>query len=187
MVATLPIWAQPTSTAVRLANLEQDMRLLQQTVGQLRLEVEAMGRENEQLRATVDRQLARNRGEFITLQTLNQRLAAFTKDVEASLSANQKETIEQVAEQIDSLAQQTQKALEALARSNAAAPQLAAESPSFNDDFPKSGVSYTVKSGDSLGKIAREQRSNIEWIRNANRIAGDLIYPGQQLFIPQKD
>ena len=54
----------------------------------------------------------------------------------------------------------------------------------FSDDYPRSGTSYTVKSGDSLGKIAREQGSKVDWIRNANRLSSDIIYPGQELFIP---
>lgn len=180
------IWAQPDTMAVRVANLEQDVRLLQQAIGPLRLELEAMRRENSELRAQVQNELGQSRRDLVTLGQLNQRLAALSKEVEGALASNQKATIDQVSKQIEDLAEQTRKAIKTLV--DVAAPPPTDTAPvTFNDNFPKTGISYTVQPGDSLGKIAREQNSTIDWIRNANRIAGDLIYPNQQLFIPQKD
>ena len=179
--------AQTNTLAVRLANLEQDVRLLSQTVGSLRLELESMSRENANLRTTLSREVAQSANQYVTLTQLNSRLNNLVKELENSLAANQRATLEQVGAQIDDLAAQTQKALLAMSKSVAASPQLSATTPRFNDNFPKSGISYTVKSGDSLGKIARENTSRVEWIQNANKIAGELIYPGQQLFIPQQD
>ncbi|NBD38282.1 MAG: LysM peptidoglycan-binding domain-containing protein [Verrucomicrobia bacterium] len=57
----------------------------------------------------------------------------------------------------------------------------------FNDDYPQQGTSYTVQSGDSLARIARELGSKVDWIRNANRLTSDIIYPGQELFIPLQE
>ncbi len=186
LLAGASAFAQPNSTSVRLANMEQDMRILQQQLGSLRIELEAAMRENQQLRQAVEQQLSQGRQQYVTANDLNRRLASLTADLQRTLSENQKATINQVGAQVDNLAQQTQKALEALAESVEARPQITAPR-AFNENFPKTGISYTVRPGDSLGKIARENNSTIDWIRNANQIAGDLIYPQQQLFIPQRN
>lgn len=47
-----------------------------------------------------------------------------------------------------------------------------------------SGIYYTVKAGDSLWSIAQRYISDIGSIKFANGLAGDNIYPSQQLFIP---
>ncbi len=44
--------------------------------------------------------------------------------------------------------------------------------------------SYVVQPGDSLDKIARQQKTTIELIRRINGIEGNLIYPGQRLLLP---
>ncbi len=44
---------------------------------------------------------------------------------------------------------------------------------------------YTVKRGDSLGRIASNHGSSVSAIRKANGIRGDLIRPGQVLTIPK--
>lgn len=43
---------------------------------------------------------------------------------------------------------------------------------------------YEVRSGDSLGAIARRHRTSIDNIRSANQISGNMIRAGQQLLIP---
>ncbi len=43
---------------------------------------------------------------------------------------------------------------------------------------------YRVQSGDSLGKIAKEQHSSISAIKEANNLRSDTIVPGQELQIP---
>lgn len=47
-------------------------------------------------------------------------------------------------------------------------------------------VIYYVKPGDTLWKIAKEYRSTVECIMQANDLNDDKIYPGQQLLIPKK-
>ena len=49
-------------------------------------------------------------------------------------------------------------------------------------DTPKKNV-YIVKSGDSLGKIARKNNTSVKKIKNWNNIKSDTIYPGQKLTI----
>jgi hypothetical protein len=46
-------------------------------------------------------------------------------------------------------------------------------------------VKYTVKKGDSLGRIASKHGIGLSSLRRANGISGDLIRPGQVLKIPK--
>ena len=47
-----------------------------------------------------------------------------------------------------------------------------------------SGKSYTVVSGDSLWKIARNHGTTVEKLKAANSLTGEMIHPGQVLVIP---
>ncbi len=46
-------------------------------------------------------------------------------------------------------------------------------------------VNYTVKRGDTLGRIASRNGISLSALRRANGISGDLIRPGQVLKIPK--
>ena len=46
-------------------------------------------------------------------------------------------------------------------------------------------VSYTVRSGDSLDKIARQYSTTVEDLRKINSLRSDLIIVGQELQIPR--
>ena len=56
----------------------------------------------------------------------------------------------------------------------------------FSDDYPKTGVSYTVQPGDTLSAIARIHGSSIKHIQNANKIVipSRDLQVGQTIFIP---
>ena len=56
----------------------------------------------------------------------------------------------------------------------------------FSDDYPKTGVSYTVKPGDTLSAIARAHGSSTKHIQNANKIVNPSrdLQIGQTIFIP---
>ncbi|MFN4291501.1 MAG: LysM peptidoglycan-binding domain-containing protein [Permianibacter sp.] len=46
-------------------------------------------------------------------------------------------------------------------------------------------AAYTVKSGDNLGRIAKQFRTSVELLRSTNKIKGNTIRAGQQLLIPK--
>lgn len=47
------------------------------------------------------------------------------------------------------------------------------------------GITYTVKAGDTLWKIARDNNSTVDAIKFANTLKSDVIMVGQKLFIPK--
>ena len=50
--------------------------------------------------------------------------------------------------------------------------------------YMASGRSYTVRKGDTLGRIARRYSLSTEQLRRVNQISGDLIRVGQKLHLP---
>lgn len=176
-------FSQMTSVNVQLANLRSDMDRMDQVVRSLRLEVEALRRENRQMEQWVESQLSGKPDNSVSTEQLNVVLRQFEQRIQSTNRASRETLVNEVSKEIETLAEQTQKAINALAKAVEGQPQLE-QVVVFSDDYPRSGTSYTVKSGDSLGKIARELKSKVSWIRNANRLSSDIIYPGQELFIP---
>jgi LysM repeat protein len=185
LIALLPqaASAQMTSVNVQMANLRSDVDRLDQIVRALRLEVESLRRENRDLQEWVRAQVSGSSQDTVSSDQLNSVLRQFEQKIQSVNRASRESLVNEVSKEIEKLAEQTQKAINALAKSIEGQPQLE-QVIVFNDDYPRSGTSYTVKSGDSLGKIARELGSKVDWIRNANRLSSDIIYPGQELFIP---
>ena len=56
----------------------------------------------------------------------------------------------------------------------------------FSEAYPKTGITYEVRSGDTLSKIARKHGSTIKYIQNANKIVNPArdLQVGQAIFIP---
>lgn len=170
----------------RIAGLEQDVQQLRRELGALRLEMEGLVRENQALRQTLTTQTSASQGQYVTVSQFDAALRNLTSQVETSSNRQREAIISLVSGQVEKLAEQTQSAISALARSVEGRPQVP-QVVTFSDNYPKTGVNYTVRPGDSIGKIAREQNSRLQWIRDANRLATDTIYPNQELFIPQQD
>ena len=171
-----------SNPSVQIANLRSDVDRLDQLVRSLRLEVEALRRENRELQESVRAQLA-GASKGVSSEQLNAILKDFEQRIQSANQASRQSLVNEVSREIESLAEKTQKAINALAGTLQSQPQLE-QVVTFNDNYPRSGTSYTVKSGDSLARIARQFNSRVEWIRNANRLANDTIFPGQELFIP---
>jgi lipoprotein-anchoring transpeptidase ErfK/SrfK len=55
----------------------------------------------------------------------------------------------------------------------------------FLSDVPTDNkTSYVVQPGDSLDRIARQNKTTVELIRRMNGVEGNLIYAGQRLMLP---
>lgn len=170
--------AQPASSpAVELANLREDVRMLLQRVGQLSLRVEQLEAENARL-ANAASGAERS---FATIAQLNAAIADLNRDLRAANAATKSEVLSVVAGQMESLARQTNAALDAATRNRTAA----VSTPSFSDNFPKEGISYTVVSGDTIARIAQKTGARAQDIINANKISDPArIQVGQVLFVP---
>lgn len=173
-----PVMAQG-SDARRISDLEQDVQSLKEQVGQMRIAMEELQRQNAALRAQLG-QTGASAANAVSQAQLDGQMANLRAELMRSQTAQKNEIIDEVGRQMDRLAKQTQRAMQAQA-----AP--AASDASFSDDFPKTGISYTVQKGDTLSAIARRFGATMEDIRNANRISDpSKVIVGQTLFIPQR-
>ena len=166
---------------VAVAGLKQDLSLLSQEVRTLRLEIEQLSRENTVMRAQITASQAD--------QSLQERLTAISSDLErvrldcqAADSKNKVTIIAEVNQQMAVLTQQVEAAIYSIAN---AKPKIIIPAK-FSDDYPKTGVSYTVQSGDTLSAIARTHGSTVKHIQNANKIVNPSrdLQVGQTIFIP---
>lgn len=173
-------WAQPAgagNVGFELATLREDMRLLAQRVGELTLTVEQLTRENSQLQAKASQS-------HVTTEQLNRAMADLSRTMQGALADQKRETLQQVAGQIEKLGRQTNAALDALAKGQATRPAVQTD---FKEDFPKEGVNYTVQAGDTISGIADKMNARSADIINANKISDPTrIRVGQTLFIPQR-
>ena len=164
------------NTRVELASLRQDVLLLSQRVGELTMTVEQLSRDNAALQAKLSQS-------FATVEQLNAAIAEMNRATQAALAEQKRDMLNQVGGQMEKLGRQTNASLDAIAKNQATRPVV---QTTFNEDFPKEGVNYTVQPGDTLAVIARKNNAKQKDIINANKIADPArIMAGQTLFIPQ--
>lgn len=178
--------AQTGTVRVDIANVQQDVAALAQQMKVLRLEMEAMQRENQRLRSQF--QAAQSNSVLQNqMASLSQAVAKLRKEYQAADRVQREQIIADVTRQIEALGTETNQVLQALNQSIAAEPSISLPQQ-FSEEYPKTGVSYEVRSGDTLSGIARAQGSKIKWIQNANKIANPArdLQVGQTIFIPLK-
>ena len=163
---------------VELANLREDLRGLSQRVGELTLRVEQLERDN----AALQRKSDAGAQACVTVVQLNEALTTVNLALKNAVASAKAETLQQVAAQMEKLAQQTNAAIDSLAKGMAARPAVAT---TFGDDYPKEGIRYTVQKGETLAQIAKKNGAKMQDIINANKIVDPTrIQAGQTLFIP---
>jgi LysM repeat protein len=176
LAVTVPAQTPAEPSRFEFVNLREDVRLLTQRVGELSLQMEQLSRDNSALQGKLNQN-------FVTLEQLNRAIAELNQAMKAGLADQKRETLAQVAGQLERLGKQTNAALDALAKNQATRPAV---QTTFAEDFPKEGVNYTVQAGDTLAVIARKQNAKLQDIINANKISDpSRIRVGQTLFIPQ--
>lgn len=167
--------------AIDLANMREDVRLLNQRTGEMALRLERLERENAELK----RQVSGSAQSYATVVQLNEAVAEINRTIRSAASNTRSETLQQVSVQMERLARETNAAIDSLAKGVAARTPAAVQTPTFSNNFPKEGIEYTVQSGDSLALIARVTGAKIDDIVNANKIPDrNKLTPGQVLFIP---
>ena len=178
-----PVAAQD-SLRVTVANLSQDVNLLEQSLKTMRLEIEELRRENTSMRAQVESASSKSDA---SVQISNLSVAIETLRREYGLAdAQQKQQIlAELNRQVSALAIETQSAINSIAKAAYNQPQVSTP-VYFSDDFPKTGKTYVVRSGDTLSKIARDHGSTIKNIQNANKIVNPSkdLQVGETIFIP---
>ena len=166
---------------VAVAGLKQDLSLLSQEVRTLGLEIEQLSRENSALRARITSSEAD--------QSLQEQLTAIYSGIErvrleykAADSKNKDTIIDELNQQMAVLMKKVEAAIHSVANAQPKTSILT----KFSDDYPKTGVSYTVESGDTLSAIARAHGSSTKHIQNANKIVNPSrdLQVGQTIFIP---
>lgn len=183
-----PALSASAQSAADYARLNQDVALLAERLGKLNLRVGVLERQNEQLQKTVDAQVRAQR-------ELSQAFESYTASIDARLAGLSErertlknEIITEVSAQIRKLASETQKAIDALAKAQGSQPTIQ-QTITFDNDYPEQGISYEVKSGDTLSGIARKFNSSIRDIQNANQIANPQkdLKVGDIIFVPQSN
>jgi LysM repeat protein len=166
----------------QIANIEEDIRVLDERTRSLSLQIEQLTRENAELREKMDRVDGLTKS-VATVAELNRAVAEATRGYQAG----DREMLLKVTKQVEQLAKQTQAAIDSLAEGVATRPAGSKPKVNFTEDYPKNGIMYTVQSGDTLSSIASRFESTIGWIRNANKISEPRdLQVGQTLFIPQE-
>jgi len=184
LLMSAPSWAQSNNLRVSVANMSQDVDLLIQQVRTLHLEVEALQRENDRLRAQIEA-FSGSGGIQPRMLALESEINSLRAEYRQADEAQKAKIIAEVSQQIDALGRETQSALNSVAKAVNSTPDL--DMPvHFSEDYPKTGKSYVVRKGDTLSAIARAHGSTVKYIQNANRIVNPSrdLQVGETIFIP---
>ena len=178
-----PLAAQD-SLRVTVANLSQDVNLLEQSLKTIQLEIEELRRENTRIRAQVA--VASSKSDnSAQISSLSVAIDTLRREYGSADAIQKQQIITELNRQISILAKETQSAINSIAKATYNQPQVATP-VYFSEDFPKTGKTYVVRSGDTLSKIARDHGSTIKHIQNANKIVDPSkdLQIGETIFIP---
>ncbi len=165
---------------LQIAIMQEDIERLTKQNGTLQLQLEAIEEENSELITKFDNysikqdQLIKNYN--ISAQNYKSHFGILENKMNQT-SQQQKDAI--VAEVTHNL--------ETLLRKSATNAQ-STPAHQFSENYPKKGIAYIVKSGDTLSVIARNNNSCVKDIQNANYIENPKnLKAGQTIFVPQRN
>lgn len=177
-------------TRVEIAGLKEDIALLRREVREFTLQVERLSRENHALKKwveTISNDRTRILESFATISDLRREIEALRVELTAEETRRNAELLSEVSRQMVALASQTEEAVNSLANAVNARPEVK-KPVKFSSDFPKNGVTYTVKRGDTLSGIASMFGSTVVDIQNANKIPDpSRLMAGQTIFVPRSE
>lgn len=187
LIYTLLVMPLSSFANLQLANLKQDMELVQRELVGLRSEVELLRRENAQLRISleqVSRQVKSNSGNSQNVVgSMGGRLDAIERRVSVSEQTSQSlqtNTDRKLKELISEMNKQFQKLTTNSSPSGESAP-------SFSNNYPSNGFVHKVEKGETVSSIAKKYHSQVDWVINANQILDPKkVFVGKELFVPQK-
>ena len=169
--------AQNKEARALVADLSQDIALMDRQVRGLKLDIEIL-KENQ---AETNKQSS-IRALEIKLNEMSNDLNALKIAISAQEKRIKQAVLDEVAKQMNVYVSNINSQLGL--KNNSEKKSEVKEV--FTDNYPKSGVSYEVQSGDTLSQIAVQFGSKVEYIQNANQIndpARDLRV-GDIIFIP---
>ncbi len=178
-----PVAAQD-NLRVAVANLSQDVNLLGQSLKTMRLEIEELRRENARLRSQVSTASSKS-DTNAQISNLSVAIETLRREYGSADAQQRQQILAELNRQIGALAKETQVAINSIAKAAYNQPKVATP-VHFSDNFPKTGKTYVVRSGDTLSKIARDHGSTIKHIQNANKIVNPSkdLQVGETIFIP---
>jgi LysM repeat protein len=171
---------------IMMANLKQDLELINREVTGLRSEVELLRRENAQLRVALEQvsrspQSNQETGLILELQNRMQVLELALKQSERARESMQ----DGVNQKFKQMIEQMNLGFEQVTSQNK--QKSVPPPPSFSTDYPKNGFVHKVEKGETVSSIAQKYQSKVSWIIDANQIADPTkVFVGRELFVPQK-
>lgn len=157
--------------------MRQDMHLLSREVKSLQLEIEALRREIGQIRASsAASDFKKDIQERVN--TLSSAIETLERKYQAADEARNHQIMAWIRENRVGLNKDRTKTVETGTDSGTTVH--------FPDDYPKTGLTYTVRAGDTLTAIARRYGSAVKHIQHANKIANPSsdLRVGETIFIP---
>ncbi len=173
--------AQSSST---IAQMNQDMLLMNEQVGQLRAQVEEMQRQQAKMLKNYEALLKQ---QAVLTQNMNTFVAQTETKLEALPAreeALKKEISAEVNKQLSALTRQIDATIKQLAEAQRS-PAVASPTVHFDENYPQTGYTHTVKSGETISRIAQQYGSSTRDIMNANKIAdARTLRVGETIFVP---
>ncbi len=180
--------AQAPSLQFQVANLTEDVRLLDERLRQMSIQLEDMRRENNRLRETVaayESAAESNLAKFATVSQLEEALRQAVAALEKRDELLKREVVADVGKTVDAFAKKVNSALKGV--SGIAPPDPTVKNVFSTEGIPTEGTPYTVAPGDSISSIAQKLNSRVDWIQNINKISDPrLLQVGQMIFVPQE-
>ncbi len=169
----------------QLAGLTEDVAALRAEVARLRMELDELRAENARLLQLAEKRV--NPSDEVA-----PKIASLRAEFKEAAAVQRREITSETDAKIKALADMTNRAISDLSknvnRAVTASENDAPASVAKPKDFPSGGIEYTVKPGDTLGKIITRNGSKQNWILYANPgLDPDKIFVGQKIFVPQKD
>ncbi len=180
---SVPAFSQQISQA-KLAGLLEDVAALRSEVARLRMELEELRAENARLFQLAEKKV--NPGD----ETAS-KIASLRAELKEADAVQRREITAETNAKIEKLGKEVNRALVDLSQNvnQVSAGDDGVPAPVAKPkDLPSAGIEYTVKQGDTLGKIISKNRSKLNWILYTNPdLNPNKIFPGQKIFVPQKD
>ena len=183
--------AQDLGMRSALADLSQDIALLDRELRSLKLEVQLLGEQDVSSAdgLNVHTLSVKLKGLESEVRALRGALSERETSVKAAVLREVSKAMEDYVSEIKALLTDSaslQYPANQLSRPDRASGLASGVKTDFSENFPKSGISYEVQPGDTLSQIALKFGSKVAYIQDANQIINPSrdLRVGDVIFIP---